>query len=69
MCRFILGVATGVALAYVCHKKMDREYISHMCESTSKFLDKAKEKIVDGIDAGKDKVDNLANRAEDTVKG
>ncbi|MCD7976346.1 MAG: hypothetical protein LUG51_04020 [Tannerellaceae bacterium] len=69
MGRFILGIATGVALAYMCNKKMDRESISHMCESTSKFLDKAKQKIVDGIDAGKEKVDNLADRAEDKANG
>ncbi|MCC8132621.1 MAG: hypothetical protein LIP04_02795, partial [Tannerellaceae bacterium] len=65
----ILGIATGVALACICKKKMDREYLTQMCDSTSKFFDKAKQKIADGIDTGKDKIDNLADRAEGAING
>ncbi|MCD7914810.1 MAG: hypothetical protein LUG96_05830 [Tannerellaceae bacterium] len=48
---------------------MDREYLTQMCDSTSKFFDKAKQKIADGIDTGKDKIDNLADRAEGAING
>lgn len=68
MSRFLLGVAAGVAAAYVISKKMDKQTMDKMCDSTSEFFDKAKKTFKDGWDKTKNQAEYLADRTEETVK-
>ncbi|MCD8178852.1 MAG: hypothetical protein LUE98_16170 [Tannerellaceae bacterium] len=67
MSKFLLGVAAGVAAAYVVSKKMDKATMDKMCDSTSEFFDKAKQKVKEGWDKTKDQTENLADRTTDAM--
>ncbi len=67
MSRFLLGVIVGAAGAYMCSKKMDKQTMDKMCDSTNRFFDKAKKKFKDGWDKGRNQVDYLADRTENMI--
>ncbi|MCD7936736.1 MAG: hypothetical protein LUG98_07750 [Tannerellaceae bacterium] len=67
MGRFLLGVITGAAVAYVCSHKMDKATMDKMCDSTNEFFDKAKKKFKDGWDKTKNQTEYLADRTTDAM--
>jgi len=67
MSKFILGVVAGAAMAYACTNKKSRESMMHMCNSATEMFDKAKEKIKDGFDMGKNKAEYVADRAQNSM--
>lgn len=60
----ILGIAAGVAAGYYARKMADEGKFDKVCGEAHEFAGKAKQKIKDVVDTGKDKAEYLTDQAK-----
>ncbi|SHG14880.1 hypothetical protein [Dysgonomonas macrotermitis] len=63
MRNFLLGLAVGVAAAYVATKLVDDETRAELCKELDDATDKAKEKFRHGVSTGRGKALRMGVRA------
>lgn len=64
----ILGMAAGVAAGYFVRKMADEGKFDHMCDEAHDLAGKAKEKIKNVVDNGKNKAEYLAGEAKSRIE-
>ncbi|MCC8171196.1 MAG: hypothetical protein LIP00_05295 [Parabacteroides sp.] len=62
-----LGLAAGIAAGYVVRKMADEGKFDQVCDEAHEFAGKAKEKIKNAVDTGKNKAEYLADEAKGMV--
>jgi len=60
----IVGLAVGAVFGYIMRASQERCSVDHLNDNVNEFASKAKNKIKDAIDIGKNKVEYLKDRAE-----
>jgi len=60
----IVGLAVGAVFGYLARASQERCTIDQLNDNVNEFAGKAKNKIKDAIDKGKNKVEYLKDRAE-----
>lgn len=62
-----LGLAAGIAAGYAVRKMADEGKFDKVCDDAHEFAGKAKQKIKDVVETGKNKAEYLADEAKSTV--
>lgn len=68
MRNFLLGLAVGAAAVYVATKLIDEETRKEWCDDFDKATDQAKDKLRDGVRAGRGKALRMGVRARQEVR-
>ena len=60
----ILGLAAGIAAGYAVRKMADEGKFDKVCDEAHEFAGKAKQKVKDVMETGKNKAENMAEHAK-----
>lgn len=64
MKKTLVGAAIGLAASYVVYKMYQQGKLDGVCDSVNRFAGKTKRDLMTAVDAGKNQVEYLKDRAE-----